>query len=75
MGGVDDSGQDASFIKAVKLSQLSAQYMAHCNDTLHAREKVVRKALKTFKSEEDALDYEIFKLRAKEGRFHIYIFI
>ncbi len=73
MGSVDDSGQDASFIKAVKLSQLSAQYLAHCNDTLHAREKVVRKALKTFKSEEDALDYEIFKLRAKEGWFYIFI--
>ena len=60
-------GQDANFMTAVKLSQLSAQYLAHCNDTLHVRERIVRKALKTFKSEEDALDFEIFKLRAKEG--------
>ena len=53
-------------LKAITSAQLSVQYLLACNTTLKNRKKIISKALNTFDCEEEALDLELARLRARE---------
>lgn len=57
------SDADSNVIKALSLSQLSIQYLTSCANSLKSREKLISKAIETFKDEEDTIDLEIARLK------------
>lgn len=65
------SDQDPGFMKAVTMAQLSCQYLMSCCSTLEHRKKIMKKALKSYKKEEDLLDLEISKERLLTLLFHL----
>jgi hypothetical protein len=57
---------DPIFEKSVILAQLSTQYLLSCENLLHNRTKVIKKAINAFNNEEEELDFQISKYKARE---------
>ena len=56
---------DSKLLHAVQLSQFSAQYLNASADLLRGKEKLLSSAVRTFRDEEDKLDLEIAKMKAR----------
>ena len=64
-GDVSDEDVDNRLRTSLHLAQLSAQYILACHEILSDKQSIISNALKTFDKEEEYLDLEITKLKAK----------